>query len=130
MSYFSEEDQENEEDQDNEGDDLSSEESIDEDTKNIFLRATYNNTYEIEVESSSEKKTKKKTQTKASLSLQHFVKKVESEKPGKFVSKRVQSKTQTILKRGFNPRLLPYNFVHKKNVVKEVNLNEIEFPSL
>jgi hypothetical protein len=131
MSYFSE----NEDsiiDEGDEGDDLSSDESIDEELKNIFYKATYNNTYELEEDTVVSKDKTHKKQIKSSLTLQDFTKKVEAEKPVKFVSKRVNDKKPaTVQKRCFNPRLPPYNFVHKKNIDQNININDNnDFPNL
>jgi hypothetical protein len=137
MSYFSEPEENDiyEGDEGDEGDDLSSVESIDEETKNIFYRANYNNTYELEEDKPikniklSQPSTK---QNKSALSLQDFVKKIEFETPKKFISKRVSDKKPvTIKKRSFNPRLPPYNLVNQKNLNLQININNInDFPTL
>jgi hypothetical protein len=132
MSYFSE--SEGNDISENEGDegDLSSVESIDEETKNIFYKANYNNTYYDDVIEEPKIKQSKPKKNNASLSLQDFTKKVIIETPKKFVSKRVANKKPEIIKkRCFNPRLPPYNFVHKQKQAQQLNLNDnSDFPSL
>lgn len=85
------------------------------------------------------KKNKKQSQV---LSLGEFTKKIDAEmeasKPKKFVSKRVEDKKKVmgldnnVVKRNFNPRLPPYNFVqHNKQNQNSVNIDsKEEFPSL
>ena len=136
MSYFSEEENDiiYSDDENNEGDEgeLSSDESIDIETKNIFYKANYNNTYELDEDKNINNNKVKKPQIKSSLSLQDFVKKIELDKPKKFVSKRVSDRKPVIItkKRSFNPRLPPYNFVNKNNTNKKIDFNDDDFPSL
>jgi hypothetical protein len=131
MSYFSEEENElsNEYNEGDEGD-ISSD-SMDEDFRSMFYKADYNNNYELEEETKDKLEPKIKLETKkkeCSLSLQNFTKKVDNENK-KFVSKRVSDKKPKVVRRGFNPRLPPYNFVRKEKN-KELVINDEEFPSL
>jgi hypothetical protein len=135
MSYLSdlEYSDNNEIDEGDEGD-LSSVESIDEDIKNYFYKATVNDNYYDKVNKEIDVKTNNNKQKKnnGGLSLQEFTKKIITETPKKFVSKRVASKKPEIIKkRSFNPRLPPYNSVHKQKKIQQLNLNDnSDFPSL
>ena len=77
------------------------------------------------------------------LSLGDFTKKIEEEvkitQPKKFMSQRADIKRKELgldkpveIKRLFNPRKLPYNFVFRQNDThKEINItNTTDFPSL
>jgi len=80
---------------------------------------------------------------KSTLSLSEFKKKIDDDiknnKPKKFISKRADDKRkelgidiEPVLKRTFNPRKEPYNFVYRmKNTINDININNTkEFPSL
>ncbi len=90
----------------------------------------------------SNSKSNQKQKKKVGLSLEEFNKKIEEEQkakqPKKFVSKRVEEKKKVngveeqVVKRNFNARLPPYNWVHKskeENVQVDLN-NKNDFPSL
>ena len=90
---------------------------------------------------SKQKKSSDKKNKKVVLSLGEFSKKVEEEQiskqPKKFVSKRVEEKKkvnndENSVKRTFNARLPPYNWViQSKKEQVNININdEHEFPSL
>jgi hypothetical protein len=82
------------------------------------------------------------TKTKKTLSLVDFNNKIDeviqNSKPKKFVSKRVEEKkvkvetNDIVVKRSFEPRLPPYNFVHKhNNYQSKININDTDlFPTL
>ena len=87
-------------------------------------------------------KVNKVSKNKNVLSLGDFTKKIDEEvklsQPKKFTSKRADTKRKElgldneIIKRTFNARKLPYNFVNRSNNINiEVNIGNIEeFPSL
>jgi len=71
------------------------------------------------------------------LTLSNFSKMVNAEKPKKFISKRVLDKKQQLdilndkIKRQFNPKLPPYNYVFQKNNSNNnINFNINDFPKL
>lgn len=124
------------------------EEELDEETKRILWEANLrrlnnkesdfvfiDDTKKLKQKKSNDKKNKKNV-----LSLEEFSKKVEEDEklkqPKKFVSKRVEEKKkvneENTIKRTFNARLPPYNWVHQtKKEQVNVNINdEHEFPSL
>jgi hypothetical protein len=129
-----------------------SEDEMDEETRRIIFAAASKNSImdffqskqtpaKSKEKKSNESETKK--QGKKVMTLDQFNKKVDAEekakKPIKFVSKRAVDKKKQLglgddnqVKRSFNPRLPPYNFVHKKiNSQSDVNLNnKDDFPSL
>ncbi len=130
-----------------------SDDEMDEETRRIVFAAASKNSIMDFFNSESKQTNKKenkpsevkenKKQGKKVMSLDQFNKKVEAEekakKPVKFVSKRAVDKKKQLglgednqVKRSFNPRLPPYNFVHKKiNSQLDVNLNnKDDFPSL
>lgn len=92
--------------------------------------------------------TSKKSQTISTkktnkLSLEEFSKKIEEEiktiQPKKFMSQRADIKRKELgldkpveVRRSFNPKKLPYNFVFRQNDTnKEINItNTTDFPSL
>lgn len=147
--YFSDDEKNNDEQNDGFEDDYESDGSIDEETRRIIYQATMKNINNLdtiykEIEKGTVKEVKPiitKEKDKNSLSLSEFSKKVEDEinskKPKKFVSKRVEDKKKSlgveenVYKRQFNPRLPPYNFVNRKVETKQVNINDIkEFPQI
>lgn len=142
VDYFSD-DENNEEYQDEEQSE-ESDDGFDEHTRQIIFQAISSNDQEYNFNNIQSKPTKNKTKkTKGSMSLEQFNKKIEEERianqPKKFTSKRVEEKKKTSgfvsndkPKRNFNPRLPPYNFVHKKQETnKSVNISNInDFPSL
>lgn len=83
-----------------------------------------------------------KSKSKNVFSLSDFTKKIDEEvklsQPKKFISKRADEKRKElgldndIIKRTFNPRKLPYNFVNRvNNNTEEINIsNNMDFPSL
>jgi hypothetical protein len=127
---------------------IEEEEELDEETKRILWEANLrrlnnkesdfvfiDDTKKLKQKKSNDKKNKKNV-----LSLEEFSKKVEEDEklkqPKKFVSKRVEEKKkvneENTIKRTFNARLPPYNWVHQtKKEQVNVNINdEHEFPSL
>ncbi len=116
-------------------------EEIDEETKRILWEANLkrlNNDsvldFSDDTKKSKSKKSGDKKNKKVILSLEDLNKKIE---PKKFVSKRVEEKKkinnkENSIKRTFNARLPPYNWVHQpKKEQVAVNINdEQEFPSL
>ena len=90
-----------------------------------------------------DKTNKKQNNKNVNLSLGEFNKKLDEEtkekQPKKFISKRVEDKKkinctneEKVIRRSFNPRLPPYNWVHKSketNVKIDLN-NQNDFPSL
>ncbi len=128
--------QEQDEEQDEE------EEQLDPELIKKFLVASNNDLNEMLVKSPKNKKLKTKTKTKNTLSLDDFNKKIDetiiANKPKKFVSKRADEKRkilgvddEPIVKRVFNPRKPPYNFVYKKscNIITDM-FDDSEFPTL
>lgn len=123
-------------------------EELDEETKRILWEANLkrlNNDslldFTNETKKSKSKKSSDKKKKNNSLSLDELSKKIDEEQiskqPKKFVSKRVEEKKkinneENSIKRTFNARLPPYNWVHKtKKEQVNVNINdEHEFPSL
>lgn len=149
--YFSDDEQENDIEEDK--DELvESEDEFDDYNRQLIYEASMRNFERIDNESKQVKDELKKkikpikNKSKNSgqiLSLDEFAKKVDTEietkKPKKFVSKRVEDKkkqympdTKIVHKRHFNPRYPPYNFVHhSKQPQNTINLNSNEdFPSL
>ena len=118
------------------------EEEIDPELMKKLLSISNNDLNEMLVKSPKNKKTKTKTKTKNILSLDDFNKKIDesiiANKPKKFVSKRADDKRkilgideEPIVKRVFNPRKPPYNFVYKKSRYMEVDVfDNGEFPTL
>jgi len=116
-------------------------EELDEETKRILWEANLkrlNNDsildFSDDTKKSKSKKSGDKKNKKVILSLEDLNKKIE---PKKFVSKRVEEKKkinneENSIKRKFNARLPPYNWVHQpKKEQVAVNINdEQEFPSL
>jgi len=118
-------------------------EELDEETKRILWEANLkrlNNdslldfTDETKKSKSKSKKSSDNKNKKVILSLEELNKKIE---PKKFVSKRVEEKKkinneENLIKRTFNARLPPYNWVHQpKKEEVAININdEQEFPSL
>jgi len=115
------------------------------DTDSLYIN---NRNSDKKIESKTNKinksnKSNKTNKTKIIYSLNEFVEKFEpketANQPKKFISKRVNEKkkqsdiyNETKIKRQFNPRIPPYNFVHVKKETKQIiNIfNEHEFPSL
>ena len=127
---------------------IEEEEELDEETKRILWEANLrrlnnkesdfvfiDDTKKLKQKKSNDKKNKKNV-----LSLEEFSKKVEEDEklkqPKKFVSKRVEEKKkvneENTIKRTFNARLPPYNWVYQtKKEQVNININdEHEFPSL
>jgi len=116
-------------------------EELDEETKRIIWEANLkrlNNDSMLDfsdgTKKSKSKKSSDKKNKKVVLSLEDLNKKIE---PKKFVSKRVEEKKkinneEKLIKRTFNARLPPYNWVYQpKKEQVTVNINdEHEFPSL
>jgi len=134
--------------------DVISDNEMDEETRLIIYRAAQKNKpdifqYNTSLKEEQKKITKIKTtidiskQTKKVMTLEEFTKKIEAEekakKPNKFVSRRTVDKKKqfgtdetTVIRRHFNPRFPPYNFINKKvisNNIGDINNNK-EFPSL
>ena len=121
---------------------LDEEEEIDPELMKKLLSISNNDLNEMLVKSPKNKKLKTKTKTKNTLSLDDFNKKIDesiiANKPKKFVSKRADEKRkilgvddEPIVKRVFNPRKPPYNFVYKKshNIITDM-FDDSEFPTL
>jgi hypothetical protein len=144
-----EEDVEEDGEEDVEEDAELSEEEIDDETRRLTTEAY--NKYIIRLKNEEKEKEEelpkenmkspvnKKPKKNNILSLTDFFTNVnvnENEKKSKlFVSKRVVDKKEKIpdfeeLRRKFNPRLPPYNFVEHNRNVKGNKLNEEEFPTL
>ena len=117
---------------------LDEEEEIDPELMKKLLSISNNDLNEMLVKSPKNKKLK----TKNTLSLDDFNKKIDesiiANKPKKFVSKRADEKRkilgvddEPIVKRVFNPRKPPYNFVYKKshNIITDM-FDDSEFPTL
>jgi hypothetical protein len=145
IDYFSDDDQDNIIDEENNEQD--SDDNMDDETRQAIFRAIIGNEEkEINYNETSNKPIKKNKQKKLTntLSLEEFSKKMEKEEkanqPKKFVSKRAEEKRKQLglveetlkSKRSFNPRLPPYNFIHKKNISNDpVDINNSnDFPSL
>ncbi len=149
--YFSEEEEINQDDNVEDIIEEESDDSMDEETRRIIYKTSSKdinwNDLTLKTKQEPVKKkqsvTDKSKKTKNVLSLNEFVQKIENEEktkqPKKFISKRVEERRKEFgtneekkLKRSFNARLPPYNFVHsKKEVVEPVNFsNELDFPSL
>jgi hypothetical protein len=117
-------------------------EELDEETKRILWEANLkrlNNDslldFTDDTKKSKSKKSGDKKNKKVILSLEELNKKIEQ--PKKFVSKRVEEKKkvnneENLVRRTFNARLPPFNWVHQtKKEQVTVNINdEQEFPSL
>lgn len=128
---------------DNYEDDISdydSDDELDEETKNLMYNRTLKNIDDIynikEVVVNKEYSKKDTTNQNKKLSLSDFNKQVTE--PQKFISKRVNNKKKELgminePTRQFNPRMPPYNLVHKKRENNNItlNLNDTDlFPSL
>ena len=113
--------------------------------KSIYMATLNANTFDFKQtikQSKVEKSKPKVVKSKVTLSLNEFTSKIEQElmenQPKKFVSKRADDKRKilgiddNIIKRTFNPRKPPYNFINRKvNNITEVDLdNKLDFPSL
>lgn len=142
-------DEDNEEDNE-EDEEIMSEEEIDDETRRLTMEAynryikklqedtktTDNNLTEPKSTKSIIKKQKNKQHNK--LSLTDFftnVNIVENKKSKLFISKRVEDKRNKNIvlkeiKRAFNPRIPPYNFIEHFHNFKETKLNDTDFPTL
>lgn len=154
-NYFSDDEQINndfeigEEFYDGEDGEDTEEYEIDDETRRIiFEHAKHSFEEEKTININNNNKNNKKTikqskqNKKQVLSLNEFNKKVEqdiiAQKPKKFMSKRVGDKkiqlgiqNEPIIKRSFNPRNQPFNFVKSNDInVKLDILNLEDFPSL
>jgi HD superfamily phosphohydrolase len=150
-NYFSDDDVDNDNNNDDNNDDnisISSDESLDENTKRAIYEASLRSNEELEEEwnklskqnNKPKKQTNNKKNTKNIITLGEFNKKIEKEieakKPKKFISKRVQEKKkdleiENLPKRQFNPRLPPYTFVFKKSLNTNIDINNNnDFPTL
>jgi hypothetical protein len=134
-NYFSD-DEKISQDYNLDDDDDESDYSIDEETRRIIYQSINKNI-------NSNNKLNKQKKNKNIISLNDFVQKVNAEKtakqPKKFISKRADEKKILpdindiqIIKKSFNPRLPPYNFVHGiKDIYYYENIvNDQNFPSL
>jgi hypothetical protein len=137
--YFSD-DEQNYDQINNESDD--DEYEIDAETRRIIFEHQMHNLEKEKTINTPEKKNKKvlKQNKKQTMTLKEFNNKVEQDmiarKPKKFMSKRVGDKKTQLgiqsgpcIKRSFNPRNQPFNFV-KSNDIKIEILNLDDFPSL
>jgi hypothetical protein len=155
-NYFSDDEQINndfddgeeiDEHSDEDGEDTEEYEIDDETRRIIFEHAKHSFEEEKTINNNNNKNNKKtikqpKQNKKQVLSLNEFNKKVEQDiiarKPKKFMSKRVGDKkiqlgmqNEPIIKRSFNPRNQPFNFVKSNDInVKLDILNLEDFPSL
>lgn len=139
--YFSEEDEQDQEQEEP----LESDEELDEDTMKFIYQSSLKKSAFEDLDSDSDSKKKKKKNSKRKekkkLSLSEFYNKIENDKPKngkKFMSSRVAERKkeldivtnrEVVIKRCFNPRLPPFNFI--KNSNKEIDaIDEISFPKL
>ena len=121
-------------------DELDDEEELDDETKKLVYKISSKNIddiYNIKDDKQTEKIKKNNNQVNKKISLSEFNKQVIKQEPTKFISKRVNDKKKeigiiNIPTRQFNPRLPPYNFVHKKKEKQStIDLNDMNlFPSL
>jgi hypothetical protein len=148
--YFSDDD---DKDQTNENlDDINeydSDDSLDEETKRIIFKSANKNidwnefsTQKLNNNLKESPQYEKPTKPKNVLTLGEFIQKVSNtekkNQPKKFVSRRAEDKKKqtggiqdTRPRRSFNPRLPPYNFVHKKTAAPVINTtNQSDFPQL
>jgi type II secretory pathway component PulK len=118
------------------------EELLEEEVQRELYQSIRDKTSKLDLDSlmtKQKKTTEKPKRVKQSniFSLKDFNKKMEEEKPKKFVSKRMEDKKkelgveERVEYRSFNPRKPPYNFINKNRNQSYVNINNNnDFPTL
>lgn len=134
QTYFSDSD----EDIDSQNDEYESDSSLDEETRRIVFSKVNQNDYSCFIKENTQPKIKtKKLKEKKSISLGEFNKKIEQNKPKKFISKRAEEKKKNtgivnVVIRKFNPKKIPYNLAFPNGLIVEDNykFSNNDFPSL
>ena len=139
--YFSDDEVNNNVDSDL---DYQTDDSFDDDTRLLVYNALENkledNLLTLNITKTNKEIKQKNKKLKTSMTLNELIKKIDTDenKPKKFVSKRASEKkisvpNQSVSKRHFNPRMVPYNTIHKLNNTKNNNINindNKDFPTL
>lgn len=134
QTYFSDSDEDNH----SQNDEYESDSSLDEETRRIVFSKFNQNDYSCFIKEDIQPKIKtKKLKEKKSISLGEFNKKIEENKPKKFISKRAEEKKKNtgivnVVIRKFNPKKIPYNLAFPNGLIIEekYKFNNNDFPSL